>query len=170
MVMKLIVKGFIVVICVLLMSQFSVAMGQFFQFGGSPLQGKQAPDFTLKVLSGSHQNMTAYRDGQGAIIFFWATWCPHCRMALKDLNDRKDELENEGIVVISVDLGEQKRVVQSYAKKNDIEFEIFLDEDNSLSEPYFIIGVPTFILVDDQGVIKSAGHSLPSNYSEIINN
>src|SRR3989338_1680398 len=144
----------------------SYAMGQmsFLDFFRNQHADKPAADFTLKALNGEEINMTKYRDGKDTIIFFWATWCPHCRTELKRLNDDGLTLEKEGIKLLLVDLGENKEVVEAYVKKNHVKFPVLLDEESSLAEPYGIIGVPTFFLVNKQGVVKSVAHAFPKDY------
>ena len=145
----------------------SFAMGQF-SFLENAMTGKTAPDFTLKTLKGANSNMTKFRNGQTAIVFFWATWCPHCRAQLKELNLQGQAIEKKGIKVILVDIGEAKEQVQAYADKNKIMFAIFLDEDNAVADKYGIIGVPTFFFVNTKGVIKEVEHYLPENFEAIL--
>lgn len=145
----------------------SLARAQFF-FMENPLIGQTAPDFTLKTVNGGKVNMTKFRDNKSAIIFFWATWCPHCREALKELNKDLAEIEGKGIQVILMDVGEPEKQVQRYLEKNKIGATVFLDEESSLADPYGIIGVPTFVFVDSQGVVRAVEHAIPQNYEEIL--
>jgi peroxiredoxin len=144
---------------------FTLAQFPFFQ---NPGIGKPAPDFTLATLNGKDINMTQYRDGKNAIIFFWATWCPHCRAALRDLNQKREEIAKKEIQLILVDLGESENEVRSYVDRNKIGLEVFLDKEASLAEPYGIIGVPTFFFVDKKGLVKAVKHSLPENFDQIF--
>ena len=80
-------------------------MGQFFFFQ-HPLQDKEAPDFILKTTLGRTVKMSEYLNDKNGIIFFWATWCPHCRTQLKELNKKKQEFEAQDIKVVLVDLQE----------------------------------------------------------------
>jgi len=139
-----------------------------FPFFDNPLTGKPAPDFTLSTLNGKAVNMTQYRNNQKAIIFFWATWCPHCRVALKELNQDMSKIQSQGIKLIVIDLGEDEYQVRSYVKKSKYTLDIFLDKESSLAEPYGIIGVPTFFFVDEKGIIKTVKHSMPENFEEIF--
>ncbi len=145
----------------------SFAMGQF-SFLETTMAGKPAPDFTLKTLKGPDANMTKFRAGQPAIIFFWATWCPHCREQLKGFNAQAEEIGKKGIKVILVDIGESKGEVQAYVDKNKIMFEIFLDQEETVVEKYAVIGVPTFFFVNAKGEIKSTEHYLPENFEETL--
>ena len=130
--------------------------------------GKKAKDFTLETLSAKKVNMTDFRDGQSAIIFFWATWCPHCREQLAALNANRQEIEGKGIKIILVDTGESADEARSYVKRNQIQLEVFLDEDQTAAEDYGLIGVPTFFFVDKKGVMKAVEHYLPENYEDIL--
>ena len=144
----------------------NVARAQF--FFQNPLVGQPAPDFTLKMYDGNKVNMTKLRDNKSAIIFFWATWCPHCRESLEGLNQNLAQIQKKGIKIILVDLGESEREVRAYVERNKVKVPIFLDEESSLAENYGIIGVPTFFFVDPKGVVKAVEHSVPENYEEIL--
>jgi peroxiredoxin len=135
---------------------------------GNPLEGKAAPDFTLSTLTKNSVKLSEYRQGQPAIIFFWATWCPHCREALEVLDARAFEIEKQGIKVVLVDVGEDKGDVASYLKAHNIKADVFLDEDTSVSNDYSILGVPTFFLVTQEGMIKAVQHTFPEDYQEIF--
>lgn len=145
------------------------ASGQLF-FMENPNIGQAAPDFTLDTLRSKNVNLTQYRDGKSAIVFFWATWCPHCRVALKELNKNSAQLTEKGIKLVLVDIGESAAEVKEHLERNKIDFDVFLDEESSLSEPYGIIGVPTFYFLDDKGVVKAVEHSIPDNYEDILLN
>jgi len=157
----------VIVTLVSLCSGLSSAMGDFF-FMDNEIIGKPTPDFTLKTVSGQEINLSQYRDGKKTIIFFWATWCPHCREALRGLAQSQEEFEKKEIKLVLVDVGENLEVVQNYIEKNDITFEIFLDEKNQLAESYGIVGIPTFFFINQEGIVKEMGHSLPENYEEIL--
>ncbi len=145
----------------------SLGMGDIFDYQSVDV-GKRAPDFTLKTLGGKSLNLTKFRDNKSAIIFFWATWCPHCRAALEGLNQESARLEAKGIKLVLIDLGEEPSDVRSYVEKNKIHHEVFLDVDSSLAESYGIIGVPTFYFLDKTGTIRAVEHELPQNYEEIL--
>ena len=143
------------------------ARAQFF-FMENPLVGKTAPDFTLPTFNGGKVNMTKFRDNKSAILFFWATWCPHCREALKDLNKNRAEIEGKGIKLMLVDIGEGEKEVRRYVERNKIVSTIFLDQESSLSDLYGVVGIPTFVFVDSKGMVKAVEHELPENYEEIL--
>ncbi len=134
----------------------------------NPHIGKPVPEFKVKILSGAETALSDFREGKKAIIFFWATWCPHCRAALKELNRDREAIAQKGIKLVIVDVGESARDVKSYVNKNKIGLEVFLDEEETLSEQFGIIGVPTFFFVNEAGVVKDVQHYLPDDYEAIL--
>ena len=128
------------------------------------LYNKPAPEFTLPLLKGSESSLTQLRQGKKSILFFWATWCPHCHEELGRLkNGLADKIASKNIKLILIDSGDTKEEVQKYMTKKQMSFDVVLDTEDVLGEPYQIVGVPTFFFGDEKGVIKSFDHELPDN-------
>lgn len=157
------------ILLVVLVAPFSVlnAAGQIFFFQNS-LVGDPVPDFTSDTLQTQKVSMSQLRGSNPAVVFFWATWCPHCRTQLEELNKQKPELEGKGVKVMLVDLGEDASDVSRYLKRQNITMDSFLDSDGAIAEKYSIMGVPTFVLVDKDGIVRFVEHALPKNYGELI--
>jgi len=165
--MRIIGRFVIVLLVIFLAINGSYAMGQFFFFE-NPLIGQKAPDFTLNSIYQKNLNLTTFRDGKPVIIFFWATWCPHCRVQLDALPTSQEAFAAKGVQLALVDLGESAPLVQSYMSKNHMTMDVFLDEDGSVSEVYGVIGIPTFILVNAEGIIRAVENDIPEDYEQIL--
>ncbi len=125
-------------------------------------------DFTLPTVSGAKMSLADFRKQDKAIVFFWATWCPHCRKELGDLVQKKEEFAKKGIKIALVDIGEEETAVKQYLQKNKVDFTVFLDQETAVAESYNVVGVPTFYLIDKQGIVHDVQYSLPPNYDEIL--
>jgi len=145
----------------------SYAMGQF-MFFGHPLEGRQVDDFTLNNLQGQEVNFEKIRDGKAAILFFWATWCPHCLAQLPQLNREADVWAEKGIKVILIDLEEDVRTVKSYMTKTGIALPLLLDTEGEVGKQFAVMGVPSYFFIDQNGIIKAVKHQLPENVDEIF--
>lgn len=141
------------------------ASGQFFFMKNENI-GKPVKEFNLKLLGGKEASLTDFREGKKAIVFFWATWCPHCRTELSKLNEKKSEIDSLGIKLVLVDVGESSEVVAQYFDKNKIDMDVFLDEKNEAAETYEVMGVPTFYFVGEDGIVRDVTHSLPKNIED----
>jgi peroxiredoxin len=134
----------------------------------SPLVGKKAPDFTLERISGTSASLSEIIKGKRSVVFFFATWCPHCRVQLKDLAVKKADLEKNGVVLVLVDIGEPKSKVAEFLKGYGIDNDAFIDQDSFVSETYQVLGVPTLIFIGDDGKVRFVEYGLPDNYQEIL--
>jgi peroxiredoxin len=101
-------------------------------------------------------------------VFFWSTWCPHCREQIVDLNRQKARLDGQGIEVLLVDIGESANVVRRFANSNKLAFEIWMDSDGAVSERYQVSGIPTLVFIGDDGAVRASLHGLPDDYMEIF--
>jgi len=165
--MKKHIYGFVVVFTMAIFFNPHQASGQFF-FMENEKTGKEVQDFTLKVVNGEEVRLKKYRDGKKTIIFFWATWCPHCRTELGRLNEEKASFEKQNIKIALVDVGEKEDIVDKYIRKNNITFDVFLDVESKVANMYGLIGVPTFYFVDKDGIVLDVQHSLPENLEDVF--
>ncbi|MCK5580942.1 MAG: TlpA family protein disulfide reductase [Candidatus Omnitrophica bacterium] len=145
----------------------SYASGQFFFFQ-NPMVGEVAPDFILETLNGGKKSLEEFRDGDPAIVFFWATWCLHCRTQLKELNDSAAEIQEKGIKLVLVDLGESSSQVRAYLKDNGVSLNVFLDKTSEIAEEYGVVGIPTFYFLDKKGIIQAVEHDIPENHEALL--
>jgi len=162
--MKLILKVVVLTaICLALLKATSPYLGM-----NNRLVGQPAPDFTLELVSGQKASMTQLRNSSPAILFFWATWCPHCRTQLKNMTESREIFEKEGIKILLVDVGEERQKVEQYLSVNGVTFDCFLDQSDELSREYDLVGVPTFFFINRDGIIVAAENVLPKNYNGIL--
>lgn len=109
-----------------------------------------APDFTLKNLNGEEVSLSDFK-GKYVLINFWATWCKWCDVEMPSLN--KLYKENDDLVVLAVDVMEDKKTVQKYIEKGKYEFEVVLDEEGKIAQDYYVSSFPTSFFVDKEGYL-----------------
>jgi peroxiredoxin len=128
--------------------------------------GKTAYDATLPTALGGPKSLSQAREGKKAVLFFWATWCPHCHDEITRLNRNMEAITAKGVKIVLVSIGETKEDVAAYLKRNAVVLDSFLDEDNALQGPYDLVGVPPLVFVDEKGIIREVRHDFPDNYGE----
>ncbi len=133
------------------------------------LIGQPAPDSSLPNPDGTTSSVMAARQGNKAILVFWATWCPHCREELESIRQHLGTLEQEGIKLILVSVGEAREEAAAYLEHQRIGLTSFIDEENALQEPYGLEGVPTVVFINAQGNILDIDHAITSDYLSIFN-
>ena len=143
------------------------ASGQMFFMKNENI-GKEAQDFRLRTLKGKEVSLGELRRGRKTVIFFWATWCPHCRVALTKLDQQKYDIENKKIKLILVDVGESEQIVNRYMEKNNIDMDVFMDEKSEVTEAYGVVGLPTFCFINKEGIIKDFQNGLPDDLNSVF--
>lgn len=113
------------------------------------------PAFKLVTLNG---NLLASEDLRGKIVIlnFWATWCPPCRSEMPLLQTIAQEQAANNVVVVAIDVGEDRGTVAQYAQDLGLTFPILLDEQASIPEIFQVNAMPTSFFVDRAGVIRAA--------------
>jgi peroxiredoxin len=130
----------------------------------TPLVGKAAPDIVLPDSAAGSSGILAPVKGQKAIVIFWATWCPHCYEDLGNLNEQWASIEQKGIKIILVDVGETPRQVSAYFNRRHMKLVSFVDENNLVQDRYFLVGVPTLLFIDEKGIVRNVTHQFPPDY------
>jgi thiol-disulfide isomerase/thioredoxin len=118
------------------------------------LKGKQAPDFTLKTLTGETVKLSDQK-GKVVLVDMWATWCPPCRKSLphiQEISANKD-LAEKGLVVWAVNFSEETPEVQKFVKDNKYTFVVPMDK-GEVGKNYLVQGIPTTVIVGKDGNIK----------------
>lgn len=135
----------------------------------NPLIGAKAPAFTLPDLNAKDYRLDELRADKNTILFFWATWCPHCRTQLKEIQANQEKFISKNVQIVLIDSGERKEQVTKYLNQLGVTLNVYLDLDGRVSDQYQIIGLPTFIFINQQGVITAVEHHLPGNFSDYFN-
>lgn len=165
--MKLTFRVIILILFIIFIFGLTRGGAQFFLWGGS-LEGQAAPEFHLETLSTAKVQLSQYRQGRPAILFFWATWCPHCWAALKTLATQFNDIEASGTALLLINVGESRQVVQGQMARKQIDFDVLLDEQSRVAEQYQVMGIPTFVLIDQQGVVVKTQNAFPSDYQNLL--
>ncbi len=128
----------------------------------NPLEGKQAPNFTLVDTTGKRVSLADYR-GKAVLVNFWATWCGPCKVEIPWFTKLHDQYAAQGfeILGVSVDdldlddkakLATEKSEVVKFAKDMQINYPVLFD-GLSLKSYGELDAFPTSFYVDRSGKV-----------------
>lgn len=129
--------------------------------GSGELTGKKAKDFTLKTLSGEKIKMSSYKGDDKVLLFFWTTWCPTCQVTLPKVLADSEKIQKRGVKLMLVNVGEDEKKVRSFLESERINVPLLLDPKFQVADSYSVFSIPTFVLIDTNGIIRSISHTLP---------
>ncbi len=120
----------------------------------APIAGHPAPDFELKSLEGETVRVSDYK-GQPVLVNFWATWCGPCRAEFPDFQKAYvDNADNLVIIGVNNTAADQVTLVQDFVAEMGATFPIVLDETGQTVEAYKVLGLPTTVFIDREGIIQ----------------
>ena len=127
----------------------------FGALGAPPdLVGKAAPDFTVPALDAKPYSLAALK-GKPVLLDFWATWCAPCRESMPFVERISQEYKSQGLVVLGVNTGEDRGVVQAFLKKTPMAYPAVLSGESAILKDYQVKAYPTFVLIGADGKIAA---------------
>ncbi|MBZ0136981.1 MAG: peroxiredoxin family protein [Planctomycetes bacterium] len=133
--------------------------------GGKIKVGQVAPDFVVgKDDKGGEIRLSSYR-GKTVLLFFWATWCPYCKMALKqrgsinNLGVEVRDMDDPQLVMLGVgtSIDETPAGQNAFLKTNEMPWTFVHDEGKEIENKYGVLGMPTCVVVGRDGKVQTYG-------------
>jgi len=123
---------------------------------GASGQKSAAQDFTARDMDGKTVRLSDYLGKQAILINFWGTFCEPCLAEFPHIRRMYRENKAKGFVVLAVSMDGPETIAQvpSFAKRNNLEFPVLLDEDSHIAAIYNPKkSAPLSVLIDKQGKI-----------------
>ena len=95
---------------------------------------------------------------KGKVIYldFWASWCTPCRQSFPWMNQLHKDYADKGLVIVAVNLDEQRNEAAHFLKTNPAIFQVIYDQDGQLAEKYKVQGMPSSYIYDRAGNLVKA--------------
>ncbi|HSR53254.1 MAG TPA: TlpA disulfide reductase family protein [Acidobacteriota bacterium] len=119
------------------------------------LQGQEAPDFTLPKLEGGEVTLSDHSGKEIVILDFWATWCSPCRYVMPLLEETASEYASQGVVLYSINWGEDAETVRDFLQQEGFEAQVLLDLETEVGLDYEVTGLPATVVVGRDGKVKA---------------
>lgn len=108
-----------------------------------------APELQAVLLDGTEFSLASLR-GQPALVYFWATWCPVCRLEQGSIESVAGSYR-----VISIALQSGSRTdVQSYLNEHGLRVPVINDPDGAIAQAWGVRVTPTSFILDGDGQIR----------------
>jgi peroxiredoxin len=114
---------------------------------------EKAPDFILKDLKGQKFRLSDHRGKRPVLIIFSTTWCTFCKSEIPHFKSLHSTYAKQGLEVVNIDIQESRQKVAKFTADNQLPYRVLLDEEATVSGIYDILGVPSMVLVDKDGMI-----------------
>lgn len=122
--------------------------------------GQPAPDFETKDILGKVVSLSEIQADK-TLLFFWASWCPHCEDMLPELKELYDPGNPEKLQVVGISIDEEREDLEKTINEHQLTW-INIGElkgwNGPIVEKYGIAATPTVYILDkDKTIVGKAG-------------
>jgi thiol-disulfide isomerase/thioredoxin len=125
--------------------------------------GTAAPEFSLLNLEGKEVKLSQLK-GKVVLLNFWASWCVPCRSEMPTIELLHREFKDKGLIVLGID-DEESQKQTAFLQKFGFSFVSLVEPKKQASNLYSIGGIPTTVLIDQQGKIRAYDQGTASHES-----
>ncbi len=132
--------------------------------------GEMFPELTTFKLEGK---LPDELKGKVVIVDFWASWCGPCKESFPVLNELKKKYADRGLVIIAVNVDEERADMETFLKANPATFTVVRDAGQKLVPKTGIKTMPSAFVLDGEGKVRFAhagfhGDKTKKQYEEQI--
>jgi len=127
-----------------------------------------APEFRLQTHDGKTLELSALRGKSGAVLVFFATWCPGCMEEVPHIKRFADLARERGVLVYGVNLKQTQDVIDAFVREYAVNYRILLDRDATVTRDYAVTGIPLIVGIDAEGLIRYRDHALPADEEALL--
>ena len=134
-----------------------------------PASTEKAPDFTVKDLAGRTVSLSDYHS-RVVVLDFWATWCHECVESSQELEKVYKKYKDKGLILLGISLDEGSdaiKKVKAFKDKFNLTYPILMG-DQKVARDYFIRGIPTTYVMDEDLIISGKYEGALFRLGEII--
>jgi cytochrome c biogenesis protein CcmG, thiol:disulfide interchange protein DsbE len=118
----------------------------------SPLIGRDAPNFTVKLFHGEEIELDQLR-GRVVFLNFWASWCLPCRVEARELEDAWQRLKDRDVVFLGINIQDDEQAAATFLREFGVTYPNGRDLSGRIAVEYGVWGVPETFVIDPNGKI-----------------
>ncbi len=132
----------------------------------TPMVGADVRSVAFLDAEGRRHTLAEY-SGKVVVVDVWATWCPPCKASLPELSKLQSEADSRyAVLPISIDDGGFTDV-NAYLGSHPMPLKAFVPANRGSLDPFGpIIGIPTTIIVDENGRLRTRWSGFASGRAE----
>jgi thiol-disulfide isomerase/thioredoxin len=106
--------------------------------------------FDLRALDGATLG-SEHLTGKVVVLNFWATWCGPCKEEMPSLARLQSQFDPGRVRVVTVTTDVHPQGIKQFLDHLGISLPVLFDEDQELSRNFMVRGLPTTVLIDQNG-------------------
>lgn len=121
--------------------------------GGKGIKvGDDFPDLSTFSLEGK---LPDDLKGKIVLVDFWASWCGPCKESFPAMEELQKTYGEKGLVVLAVNLDEEKSAMDDFLKQNKVNFTVVRDASKKLVNTVNISSMPSSFILGPDGKVAA---------------
>jgi thiol-disulfide isomerase/thioredoxin len=130
--------------------------------------GAKVPNITATKVAGGNDELANHK-GKVLLIDFWATWCGPCVAGQPELVKFKKEMAGKPFEIIGLSIDAKVESVTGHMKNQEMPWVNWhIGPQSEITKTWGITGYPTYIIVDEQGVIRIRANGFPPELQQEV--
>jgi thiol-disulfide isomerase/thioredoxin len=106
--------------------------------------------------------------GRPIVVDLFATWCEACREALPRMNELARRHAGGDVLVVGVDVGEDRPEVERYAARAGVTYPVYYDPELRFQDSLGVTALPLVIVFDGAGRVVHRSARLDDETLRVI--
>ena len=94
--------------------------------------------------------------GKVVVLDFWASFCAPCKRSFPWLNEMHDKYQQDGLVVVGINLDASRDVAAEFLYDYPARFKIHFDTDAVLATEYGVETMPSSFVIGRDGELRAS--------------
>jgi peroxiredoxin len=116
-----------------------------------------APSFSGTLLDGGRFSSASLR-GKVAVINFWGSWCPPCRVETPDFQQVYSQEQGSGVAFLGVNVKDDEQLAKAFLTSKDVTYPSLFDPRGEVAlafRDYPANAIPSTIVLDREGRVAA---------------
>jgi len=116
-----------------------------------------APSFSGTLLDGSRFSSSSLH-GEVAVINFWGSWCPPCRVETPEFQQVYSEQSGRGVAFLGINVKDDEQLAKAFLTSHDITYPSLFDPRGEVAlafRDYPANAIPSTIVLDREGRVAA---------------
>lgn len=137
---------------------------------GAPAVGNIAPDVELQDLGGNKVVLSKFKGQKPVLLYFWATWCPHCLAARPAVIKLRNAVPKSDLEILAIDVGagDSLAKVKRFEEAHPAPYTVIYDGEGKAVRAYAVQGIPLFVLIDKAGNVVYRANEMPPDTMKLL--
>lgn len=127
------------------------------------------PLFKVNDIDGNIIDINQYK-GKYVLLDFWASWCPPCMRSMPLLKEIRKKYPREKLLIIGINYDRDSTALTKAVRDEQLNWGQIFDKDNVMMKLFGETALPTWILINKEGVIifNESGSDKPGKLINLL--